>query len=49
MIDTLLSSPFFGLTLTAAAWCAGCWAQKKTRDRKSTRQNSSNSERSRMP
>ncbi|MEY8231126.1 LrgB family protein [Oscillospiraceae bacterium 50-16] len=30
MIDTLLSSPFFGLTLTAAAWCAGCWAQKKT-------------------
>ena len=30
MIDALLSSPFFGLTLTAAAWCAGCWAQKKT-------------------
>lgn len=30
MIDTLLSSPFFGLTLTAAAWCAGCWTQKKT-------------------
>lgn len=30
MIDALLNSPFFGLTLTAAAWCAGCWIQKKT-------------------
>ena len=30
MLDTLLSSPFFGLTLTAAAWCFGCWVQKKT-------------------
>lgn len=30
MADVILTSPFFGLTLTAAAWCAGCWAQKKT-------------------
>ena len=30
MIDTLLSSPFFGLVLTCAAWCAGCWLQKRT-------------------
>lgn len=30
MTDVILTSPFFGLTLTAAAWCAGCWAQKKT-------------------
>lgn len=30
MLDTLLNSPFFGLTLSAAAWCAGCWVQKKT-------------------
>lgn len=30
MLDTLLSSPFFGLTLTATAWCFGCWVQKKT-------------------
>jgi putative effector of murein hydrolase len=28
--DVILTSPFFGLTLTAAAWCAGCWLQKKT-------------------
>jgi len=28
--DTLLSSPFLGLFLSAAAWCAGCWLQKKT-------------------
>ena len=30
MADIMLSSPFFGLTLTAAAWCFGCWVQKKT-------------------
>ena len=30
MIETILASPFFGVTLTAAAWCVGCWAQKKT-------------------
>ena len=30
MLDPVLNSPFFGLTLTAAAWCAGCWTQKKT-------------------
>ena len=30
MPDALLSSSFFGLTLTAAAWCFGCWVQKKT-------------------
>ena len=30
MPDALLTSPFFGLTLTAAAWCFGCWVQKKT-------------------
>jgi len=28
--DTLLSSSFLGLFLSAAAWCAGCWLQKKT-------------------
>lgn len=30
MGDLILSSPFFGITLTAAAWCLGCWVQKKT-------------------
>lgn len=30
MADIILNSPFFGLTLTAAAWCVGCWLQKKT-------------------
>lgn len=30
MAESLLSSPFFGLTITAAAWCFGCWVQKKT-------------------
>lgn len=30
MPDAILNSPFFGLTLTAAAWCAGCWLQKRT-------------------
>ena len=29
MADAVLSSPFFGLTLSAAAWYAGCQAQKK--------------------
>lgn len=29
-MDGLLSSPFFGLSLSAAAWCAGLWLQKKT-------------------
>ena len=30
MTETILSSPFFGLTLTCAAWCIGLWVQKKT-------------------
>lgn len=30
MLEAIVNSPFFGLTLTAAAWCAGCWVQKKT-------------------
>jgi len=30
MIDTLLSTPLFGLTLTCVCWCAGIWLQKKT-------------------
>ena len=30
MADSLLSSPFLGLFLSTAAWCAGCWLQKKT-------------------
>ena len=30
MIETFLSSPFFGLTLTCGAWCVGLWVQKKT-------------------
>lgn len=30
MADALLNSPFLGLALSAAAWCAGCWLQKKT-------------------
>ena len=30
MIEAFLSSPFFGLTLTCGAWCAGLWVQKKT-------------------
>lgn len=29
MLDSMLSSPLFGLTLSAAAWWAGCWVQKK--------------------
>lgn len=31
MIEAIADSPFFGLTLTAAAWCIGCWLQKKTK------------------
>ena len=30
MIDAVLASPFFGLALSAAAWCVGVWLQKKT-------------------
>ena len=30
MADAILSSPFLGLALSAAAWQAGCWLQKKT-------------------
>ena len=30
MLDAVLNSPFFGLTLTVAAWCFGCWVQKRT-------------------
>ena len=30
MIDAILSSPFFALTLTCLAWAAGVWLQKKT-------------------
>lgn len=30
MIDAILNSAFFGLTLSAAAWCFGRWVQKKT-------------------
>ena len=30
MLDAIFSSPFFGLTLSAGAWCAGVWLQKKT-------------------
>ena len=30
MAAAILSSPFLGLALSAAAWQAGCWLQKKT-------------------
>ena len=30
MIETILSSPLFGLGLSCAAWCVGLWVQKKT-------------------
>ena len=30
MLDSVLSSPFFGLALSAAAWCVGIFLQKKT-------------------
>lgn len=29
-LDGLLNSPFFGLGLSAAAWCVGVWLQKRT-------------------
>lgn len=31
MRDAMLASPLFGLTLSAAAWCAGCFIQKRFR------------------
>ena len=30
-MDAMLSSPFFGLALSAAAWCGGVWLQKNTK------------------
>ena len=30
MLDSILNSPFLGLTLSAAAWCFGLWVNKKT-------------------
>jgi predicted murein hydrolase (TIGR00659 family) len=30
MFDSLLTSPFFAISLTCAAWCVGQWVQKKT-------------------
>jgi predicted murein hydrolase (TIGR00659 family) len=30
MIEVMLSSPFFAIGLTCAAWCVGQWVQKKT-------------------
>lgn len=30
MLDAVLNSPFFGLTLSAAAWCFGRWVNQKT-------------------
>lgn len=30
MLDAVLNSPFFGLALSAAAWCFGVWVNKKT-------------------
>ena len=30
MLDVLIHSPFFGLTLSAAAWCFGRWVSRKT-------------------
>ena len=30
MLEAVLTSPFFGLGLSAAAWCAVVWVQKKT-------------------
>ena len=31
MMNAVLTSPFFGLALSAAAWCLGVWVQKKTK------------------
>lgn len=30
MLDGVLSTSFFGLSLTAACWCFGAWVQKRT-------------------
>ena len=30
MFDAVTTTPFFGLTLSAAAWCFGCWVRRKT-------------------
>ena len=30
MLEAMLSSPFFGLGLTCAAWCVGVFLEKKT-------------------
>ena len=31
MIETILTSPLLGLTLSCLAWCVGLWVQKKTK------------------
>ena len=30
MLDAIINSPFFGLALSALAWCFGVWVSKKT-------------------
>lgn len=30
MLDVITATPFFGLALSAAAWCFGCWVRRKT-------------------
>ena len=30
MLDAMTTSPFFGLTLSALAWCFGSWVRRKT-------------------
>ncbi|MBE6972423.1 MAG: LrgB family protein [Ruminococcaceae bacterium] len=30
MFEAVTTTPFFGLTLSAVAWCFGCWVRKKT-------------------
>lgn len=30
MLDAMINSPFFGLTISAVAWCFGRWLQQKT-------------------
>ena len=30
MLESIITSPFFGLGLCTAAWCVGCWVRKKT-------------------
>ena len=30
MLDAMINSPFFGLTLSAVAWCFGRWLQQRT-------------------